>query len=93
MPGCLINVAMSMLMILEKKLFQSMEYETICLLGTNCGLEDPDDVARMNEIANDLGVDSIELGATIAVLMDAGKGALERRFFHERGNVGNDGWK
>ena len=30
----------------------------------------------MNEIANDLGVDSIELGATIAGLMDAGKGGF-----------------
>ena len=50
---------MSMLTILEE-IVSPMEMKH-GLLGTNCGLEDPDDVARMNEIANDLGVDSIEL--------------------------------
>jgi aldehyde:ferredoxin oxidoreductase len=50
-----------------------LEYETIGLLGTNCGLTEPDDVAKLNETANDLGVDSIELGATIGVLMEAGE--------------------
>jgi aldehyde:ferredoxin oxidoreductase len=50
------------------------EYETLGLLGTNCGLSDPDDLAQMNYLANDLGVDTIELGATIAVLMEAGLG-------------------
>src|SRR5262249_8438298 len=37
-------------------------------------LSDPDDLAQMNHIAYDLGVDTIELGATIAVLMEAGLG-------------------
>ena len=45
-------------------------------MGTNCGLQDPDDVARLNHIANDLGVDSIEIGATLGVLMEAGQGAF-----------------
>ena len=51
-----------------------LEYETISLLGTNCALYHPDDIARMNYFANDLGVDSIEVGATIGVLMEAGEG-------------------
>jgi len=50
-----------------------LEYETIGLLGTNCGLSDPDDIARLNMVANDLGIDTIELGATLAILMDAGQ--------------------
>ena len=53
-----------------------VEYETLGLLGSNCGLGDPDDVARMNDIANDLGVDTIEAGAMLAVLMEAGLGAF-----------------
>ena len=74
MPGCLIKCSNVYVNKDGREIVSPMEYETICLLGTNCGLEHPDDVAEMNEIANDLGVDTIELGATIAVLMDAGKG-------------------
>jgi aldehyde:ferredoxin oxidoreductase len=62
-----------MLMTQGRELVSPLEYETIGLLGTNCGLTEPDDVARLNETANDLGVDSIELGATIGVLMEAGQ--------------------
>ena len=53
-----------------------VEYETLGLLGTNCGLSDPDDLAQLNYIANDLGVDTIETGAMLAVLMEAGLGAF-----------------
>jgi len=49
-----------------------LEYETIGLMGTNCGLTEPDDVAELNAIANDLGIDSIETGAVLGVAMEAG---------------------
>ena len=49
---------------------------TLGLMGSNCGLDDPDDVARVNAAANDLGVDTIEVGATLGVLMEAGVGAF-----------------
>src|SRR5690606_15757417 len=55
-----------------KEVVSPVEYETLGLLGTNCGIDDPDDLAQLNFIANDLGVDSIETGATLAVLMEAG---------------------
>jgi aldehyde:ferredoxin oxidoreductase len=74
MPGCLIKCSNVYVDDAGKELVSPLEYETLGLLGTNCGLSNPDDVARLNETANDLGVDSIELGATIAVLMDAGLG-------------------
>ncbi len=73
MPGCLIKCSNVYVDDEGNELVSPLEYETIGLLGTNCGLTDPDDVARLNETANDLGVDSIELGATIAVLMEAGQ--------------------
>ena len=49
-----------------------VEYETLGLLGTNCGIGDPDELAVLNAAANDLGIDTIETGATLAVLMEAG---------------------
>ena len=45
-------------------------------MGTNCGLTDPDELARVNFVANDLGIDTIEAGAMIAVLMEVGQGAF-----------------
>lgn len=74
MPGCLIKCSNVYVDDEGRELVSPLEYETIGLLGTNCGLSDPDDVARLNETANDLGIDSIELGCTIAVLMEAGQG-------------------
>jgi aldehyde:ferredoxin oxidoreductase len=55
-----------------KELVSPVEYETLGLLGTNCGIVEPDFLAQLNYIANDLGVDTIETGATLGVLMDAG---------------------
>ncbi len=73
MPGCLIKCSNVYADKDGRELVSPLEYETIGLLGTNCGLTDPDEVALLNEIANDLGIDTIELGATIAVLMEAGE--------------------
>jgi aldehyde:ferredoxin oxidoreductase len=74
MPGCMIKCSNVYVDDTGRELVSPLEYETIGLLGTNCGLDDPDDVARLNEVANDLGIDSIELGCTIGVLMEAGEG-------------------
>ena len=74
MPGCVIQCSNVYVDASGKEVVSPVEYETLGLLGTNCGLSDPDDLAQMNFLANDLGVDTIELGATIAVLMEAGLG-------------------
>ncbi len=73
MPGCLIKCSNVYADAEGKELASPLEYETIGLLGTNCGLTDPDEVARLNGIANDLGIDTIEVGAMLAVLMQAGQ--------------------
>ncbi len=73
MPGCLIKCSNIYMNSDGQEIVSPLEYETIGLLGTNCGLRDPDAVALLNEIANDLGVDSIELGGMIGVLMEAGQ--------------------
>jgi len=74
MPGCIIQCSNVYADADGNEVVSPVEYETIGLLGTNCGLTDPDDLARLNYVANDLGVDTIELGGTIGVLMEAGKG-------------------
>ncbi len=74
MPGCMIRCSNVYADKDGKEMCSPMEYETLGLVGTNCGLEDPDHVAYLNNIANDLGIDTIELGATLGVLMEAGEG-------------------
>ncbi len=56
-----------------KGVVSPLEYETIGLMGSNLGIGNLDQVARLNWEANDLGLDSIELGAALAVAAEAGK--------------------
>jgi aldehyde:ferredoxin oxidoreductase len=72
MPGCVIQCSNVYHDAEGKEVVSPVEYETLGLLGTNCGIGDPDDLAALNQIANDLGIDTIEAGAMIAVLMEAG---------------------
>jgi aldehyde:ferredoxin oxidoreductase len=74
MPGCMIECSNVYVDEQGKEIVSPMEYETLGLMGSNCGLDHPDQVARVNAVANDLGIDTIEAGATLAVLMEAGLG-------------------
>ncbi len=74
MPGCLIRCSNVYADADGKEIVSPVEYETLGLLGTNCGIKEPDDLARLNAIANDLGIDTIEAGAMVGVLMEAGLG-------------------
>ncbi len=81
MPGCLIKCSNVYADKDGREMVSPVEYETLGLLGTNCGIDQPDDLARLNYIANDLGIDTIEIGASLAVLMEAGEmefGDVER---------------
>ncbi len=55
-----------------KKTVASIQYENIALLGANCGIDNIDDIAEMNHMCNEVGVDAIETGAAIGVAMEAG---------------------
>ena len=81
MPGCLIQCSNVYADKDGNEMCSPMEYETLGLMGSNCGLEDPDDVALLNNVANDLGVDTIEVGAMLGVLMEAGEGEFGNRDF------------
>jgi len=81
MPGCLIKCSNIYVDEKGEELTAPLEYETIGLMGTNCGLTHPDQVARVNQVANDLGIDTIETGAMIGVLMEAGEGEFGDEVF------------
>ena len=49
-----------------------LEYETIVLLGSNCGLNNLDDIAKLDRQCDNLGIDTMEMGATLGVTMEAG---------------------
>ncbi|MBF0552404.1 MAG: aldehyde ferredoxin oxidoreductase, partial [Deltaproteobacteria bacterium] len=48
------------------------EYETVWANGANCGISDPDAIAMLDRLYDDIGLDSIELGNSLAVAMDGG---------------------
>ncbi len=73
MPGCQIMCSNVYVNAEGEEIVSPLEYETIGLLGTNCGLSDPDELAELNAVANDLGIDTIEVGAMLGMLMDAGQ--------------------
>ena len=50
----------------------SLQYENIGLLGSNLCIGDIDAIARLNNLCNQVGIDSIEAGAAIGVAMEAG---------------------
>ena len=55
-----------------KAVVSPLEYETISLMGSNLGIDDLDTIARLNYEVNDLGLDSIEIGAALGVAAEAG---------------------
>jgi aldehyde:ferredoxin oxidoreductase len=48
------------------------EYETVWAFGTDCGISDLDTIAELDRTCGEYGLDTIELGATMAVYMDSG---------------------
>lgn len=47
------------------------EYETVVMLGPNCGIYDPDEIARANYLCNQLGLDTISAGAIMGLVLQA----------------------
>ncbi|MGD9290667.1 MAG: aldehyde ferredoxin oxidoreductase C-terminal domain-containing protein [Desulfobacterales bacterium] len=53
-------------------LSKQVEYETMWSHGGNCGIDDLDAIAQIDRLDDDFGLDTIEMGATIGVAMEAG---------------------
>ncbi|BBB49020.1 aldehyde ferredoxin oxidoreductase C-terminal domain-containing protein [Pelolinea submarina] len=84
MPGCVVRCSNVIPAANGEELNRALEYETMVLLGSNCGISDLDTICKLNRLCDSLGIDTIETGAAIGVAMEAGllpfgdaEGALE----------------
>ena len=71
-PGCLIRCSQ---IYKDKKgevLTGGFEYESVWSMGANIGVNNLDDIALMNRLCDDYGLDTIDVGVALGVLMDAG---------------------
>ena len=50
----------------------ALEFETLTLLGANCGIASWEDVADLDRLCDEVGLDTVETGAAIAIYMDSG---------------------
>jgi aldehyde:ferredoxin oxidoreductase len=50
----------------------SLEYETIWSMGGMTGVNDPDTIAKLDRLCDEIGVDTMNTGVAMAVAMDAG---------------------
>ena len=72
MPGCTIRCSNVFGGEDGKMIVSPLEYETIGLMGSNLGISDLDTIARMCYQVNDLGLDSIDVGAALGIAAEAG---------------------
>ena len=70
--GCVIRCSGTYMNKDGQYLTKQPEYETVWAHGGNCGIDDLDSIAMLDRLDDDFGLDTIEMGATIAVAMEAG---------------------
>jgi len=70
-PGCVMRCS-NVYPMPNGKVCAPIEYETAWGFGPNLEIGDLDVVAMLNYICNDVGLDTIETGCTLGVLMEAG---------------------
>src|SRR5579884_430534 len=72
MPGCIIRCSNVYPDKDGKEIVSPVEFETIGMMGSNLGIGDIDVVAQLNRRCNDYGLDTIEMGVTLGVVMESG---------------------
>jgi aldehyde:ferredoxin oxidoreductase len=70
--GCIIRCSGTFFNKDGQYLTKQPEYETVWAHGGNCGIDDIDVIAQLDRMDDDFGLDTIEMGATIGVAMEAG---------------------
>ncbi|MBF7082291.1 aldehyde ferredoxin oxidoreductase [Desulfallas sp. Bu1-1] len=70
-PGCVMRCS-NVYPMPDGKVCAPIEYETAWCFGPNLEIGDLDVIAKLNYICNDVGLDTIETGCTLGVLMEAG---------------------
>jgi aldehyde:ferredoxin oxidoreductase len=72
MTGCIVQCSNTVNDPDGKYVTSAMEFETVALCGSNCGIADLDKVARIDRLCDDLGLDTIDTGGALALAMDCG---------------------
>ena len=71
-PGCTIQCSNVYPDRQGSRITASLQYESIVQLGSNCGIGDMDKIAKLNDLCNEVGVDTIDCGVAIGICMDEG---------------------
>jgi aldehyde:ferredoxin oxidoreductase len=71
-PGCVIKCSQAYHDAEGKYLTSGFEYETIWALGANTLIRHLDEIALIDRLCDDFGLDTIEVGCTLGVLMEGG---------------------
>ena len=71
MAGCIIGCSNVFTDEKGEVIVSGLEYETIGLVGSNCMIDDIDMIAKINWACNDIGVDTMDVGAALALAMEA----------------------
>ncbi|WDP90678.1 MAG: aldehyde ferredoxin oxidoreductase [Desulfobacter sp.] len=71
-PGCVIKCSNVYHGKDNKYLTSGFEYETIWAFGAHCLVKDLDDIAMMDRLCDDFGLDTIEMGVTLGIAMEGG---------------------
>jgi aldehyde:ferredoxin oxidoreductase len=72
MAGCVVNCSQVYTDEDGSEITSGFEYESIGLMGANCGISDLDQLARIDRLCDDLGLDTMEVGTAAGVAMEAG---------------------
>jgi len=70
--GCVIQCSQVYVDKAGKYLTSGFEYETVWAFGANTLIKDLDDIAALDRACDDMGLDTIDLGNTIAMAMEGG---------------------
>jgi aldehyde:ferredoxin oxidoreductase len=71
-PGCVIQCSQTYHDAQGNYLTSGFEYETIWALGANTLIRNLDEIAHIDRRCDDFGLDTIEMGCTLGVLMEGG---------------------
>jgi len=72
MTGCIVKCSNVVHDAEGKYKTSALEFETLTMLGANCGIASWEDVADLDRLCDEVGLDTIEAGAAIAIYMDSG---------------------
>lgn len=71
-PGCVVRCSNEFYDRNGNYLTGGIEYETVAICGPNIGFSDPNVIALLDRYCDDYGLDTIEIGCALGVMMDYG---------------------